>query len=162
MCPQLDGVCYCLSNSCAIVFRHYRRFDYQTQIQDRQKPHPVISRRAVRRRHYRPRIKSQKTARSVVRELNPQPSEQLRPITIKTSASTETATAAYINSYVCHFFHPGEIYMTLTLTFGMSQDIVNISNTIHYVTFYLMGIIYVFLSVTISNICAVKMCMNLT
>ena len=29
-------------------------------------------------------------------ESNPQPSEQLRPMTIKTSASTETATTAYI------------------------------------------------------------------
>ena len=28
-------------------------------------------------------------------ESNPQPSEQLRPMTIKTSASTETATTAY-------------------------------------------------------------------
>ena len=29
-------------------------------------------------------------------ETNPQPSEQLRPMTIKTSACTETATTAYI------------------------------------------------------------------
>ena len=35
-----------------------------TQFRDRQMPHPIISRRAVRKRH-RPRIKSQKTARSV-------------------------------------------------------------------------------------------------
>ena len=33
-------------------------------------------------------------------ESNPQPSEQLRPMTIKTSASTETATAAYIKWYI--------------------------------------------------------------
>ena len=33
-------------------------------------------------------------------ESNPQPSEQLRPMTMKTSASTETATTAYI-MYVC-------------------------------------------------------------
>ena len=33
-------------------------------------------------------------------ESNPQPSEQLWPITIKTSASTETATTAYfVNSW---------------------------------------------------------------
>ena len=32
-------------------------------------------------------------------ESNPQPSEQLRSMTIKTSASTETATTAYIKSY---------------------------------------------------------------
>ena len=66
MWPQLYGVCYCLSNSCAIVFRHNRRFDYRPQFQDREKPHPFIPRHAVRRPHYRPRIKSQKTARSAV------------------------------------------------------------------------------------------------
>ena len=33
-------------------------------------------------------------------ESNPQPSEQLRPMTIKTSASTETATTAYINKII--------------------------------------------------------------
>ena len=65
MWPQLYGVCYCLSNSCAIVFRHNRSFDYQPQFRDRQKPHPLTSRRAVRIRHYRPKIKSQNTARSV-------------------------------------------------------------------------------------------------
>ena len=31
-------------------------------------------------------------------ESNPQPSEELRPMTIKTSASTETATTAYRDS----------------------------------------------------------------
>ena len=66
MWSQLYGVCYCLSNSCAVVLRHNRRFDYRPQFQDRQKPHPLISRRAVRRRHYRSRIKSQKTAQSAV------------------------------------------------------------------------------------------------
>ena len=35
------------------------------------------------------------------RESNPQPSEQLRLMTIKTSASTETATTAYINVLKC-------------------------------------------------------------
>ena len=59
------GVCYCLSNSYAIAFRHNRRFNYQPQFQDRQKPRSLISRRAVRRRYYRPRIKSQKTTWSV-------------------------------------------------------------------------------------------------
>ena len=59
-------VCCCLSNSYAIVFRHNRRFNCRSQFHDRQKPNPLISRRAVRRRHYRPRFKSQKTARSVV------------------------------------------------------------------------------------------------
>ena len=39
-------------------------------------------------------IISQKTAQSQ-RESNPQPSEQLRPMTIKTSAYTESATASY-------------------------------------------------------------------
>ena len=60
-------VCYCLSNSYAIVIRHSRRFNNHAAIQfrDRQKPHPLNSRRAVRRRHYRPRMKSQKTTRSV-------------------------------------------------------------------------------------------------
>ena len=67
MWSQLYGVCYCLSNSCAIVFRHNQRFDYRPQSQDRQKLHPLISRRSVRRRHYRLRIKSQKTARLVCR-----------------------------------------------------------------------------------------------
>ena len=33
-------------------------------------------------------------------ESNPQPSEQLRPMTIKTSASTETDTTVYIQSYL--------------------------------------------------------------
>ena len=66
MWPQLYGVCYCLSNSYAIVFKHTRRFDYRPQFQDRQKPHPLILRRAVRIRDYGPRIKSQKTARSAV------------------------------------------------------------------------------------------------
>ena len=32
-------------------------------------------------------------------ESNPQPSEQLRPMTIKTSASTETATTAVVAGY---------------------------------------------------------------
>ena len=49
-------VCYCLSNSYGIVFRHNQHSNYRPQFQDRQKPHPLISRRAVRRRHYRPRI----------------------------------------------------------------------------------------------------------
>ena len=73
-----DGVLYCLSNSCAIVFRNNQRFDYQPQFQDQQKPHPLISRRAVRRRHYRSRIKSQKTARSVV---------GVEPTTFRTAAT---------------------------------------------------------------------------
>ena len=56
-------------------------------------------------------------------ESNPQPSEQLRQITIKTSASTETATAAYMpshtgkecksvklwNSYQTRHYHNGKI-----------------------------------------------------
>ena len=38
-------------------------------------------------------------------ESNPQPSEQLRPMTIKTSASTETATTtAYIYCYCYQVF----------------------------------------------------------
>ena len=78
MWPQLYDVCYCLSNSCAIVFRHNPRFDYRPQFQDRQKPHPLISRRAVRRRHYRPRMKSQKTVRSVV---------GVEPTTFRTAAT---------------------------------------------------------------------------
>ena len=32
-------------------------------------------------------------------ESNPQPSEQLRPMTLKTTASTETATTAYLLSH---------------------------------------------------------------
>ena len=54
--------------------------------------------------HYRPRIQSQKTAQSAV-GVNPKPSEQLRPMTIKTSASTESATTAsiYIYIYIIHY-----------------------------------------------------------
>ena len=65
--PQMYGVCYCLSNSYAIVVRLNRRFNYWPQFQDRRSRTPLfhISRRAVRR-HYRSRITSQKTARSVV------------------------------------------------------------------------------------------------
>ena len=42
-------------------------------------------------------------------ESNPQPSEQLRPVTIKTSASTETATTAYttIGKRICERFNMG-------------------------------------------------------
>ena len=67
MWQQMYGVCYCLSNCYAIIFRHNRRFNDHaaTQFRDRQKPHPLISRRAVLKRNYRPRMKSQKTARSV-------------------------------------------------------------------------------------------------
>ena len=53
-----------------------------------------ISRRAVRRRHYTPIIKYPKTARSVVGV------EPTTFMTIKTSASTETATAAFIYIYI--------------------------------------------------------------
>ena len=96
MWPQLYGVCYCLSNRYAIFFKHNRRFDYQPQFQDRQKPHPLfhvaqygddiigreLNLRKLPGRQW---------------ESNPQPSEQLQPITIKTSASTETVTAAYMH-----------------------------------------------------------------
>ena len=34
--PQLYGVCYCFSNSYAIVFRQSRRFNYRPQSQYRQ------------------------------------------------------------------------------------------------------------------------------
>ena len=40
-------------------FSDNRRFNYPPQFEARQEPHPLIPRRAVRRRHYRPRIKSQ-------------------------------------------------------------------------------------------------------
>ena len=40
-------------------------------------------------------------------ESNPQPTEQLRPMTIKTSASTEAATTAYILLYIAHLFPTG-------------------------------------------------------
>ena len=43
-------------------------------------PHLLISRRAVRRRHYRQRIKSQKTARSVVR---------VEPTTFRTAVTND-------------------------------------------------------------------------
>ena len=85
MWSQLYGVCYCLSNSCAIVLRHNRRFDYRPQFQDRQKPHPLISRRAVWWQHYRPIIKYQKTARSVV---------GVEPITFRTAATDNDKTSA--------------------------------------------------------------------
>ena len=84
-------VCVCATVCYAIGFRHSRRFNYRPQFQDRQSPHPRISRRA----QYGDDI--------IGRELNihencsvgsgsrtPQPSE--KPTTIKTSASTETAT----------------------------------------------------------------------
>ena len=97
MWSKLYDVC-CLSNSYNIVCRHNRRFNYRSQFQDLQKPHHHISHHAVAvwRRHYRPRIKSQKTSR-LVEGVNPQPSEQLQSMTIKISASTEMATVAYIS-----------------------------------------------------------------
>ena len=94
MSPQLYGVCYCLSNSYAIVFSYNRRFNYRPEFQEQQSPHPLISCRAVRRRHYRSKIKSRWKLPGRQWESNPQPSEQLRPMTIKTSASAETAIAA--------------------------------------------------------------------
>ena len=45
------------------------------------------------------------------RESNPQPSEQLRPMTIKTSASTETDTTAYIYVLKC-FLHQDRLLPT--------------------------------------------------
>ena len=94
MLSQMYGVSYCLFNSYAIVFRHNRRFNYRPQFQDRQKPHPLISRRAVRRRHCREIIKSLKTVWSAV---------EVEATTFRTAAtddykdctSNETATAAY-------------------------------------------------------------------
>ena len=56
-------------------------------------PRPTQYQWTNRAVHDRPRIKSQKIARSAV-GVEPKPSEQLRPMTIKTSASTETATTA--------------------------------------------------------------------
>ena len=53
-------------------------------------------------------------------ESNRQPSEQLRPMTIKTSASTETATTAYImlalSFIICKIF---KVKMCMTLTLRM-------------------------------------------
>ena len=50
---------------CLLTYLHNRRFNYQPQFQDLQKPRPLNSRHAIQRRHYSPRIKSQKTTRSV-------------------------------------------------------------------------------------------------
>ena len=60
----------------------HRHFNYRSQFQYRQKPHPLISSRAVRRRHYRPRIKYQKTARSTV---------GVEPKTFRTAATGDDA-----------------------------------------------------------------------
>ena len=62
--------------------------------------------------HYRPRIKSQKTAGRQW-ESNPQPSEQLQPMTIKTSTSVETATTAY--DYYYYYFALYYYYYKLLL-----------------------------------------------
>ena len=86
----------CLANKYAIVFKHYRCFNYRPQFHNQQSPHPVInSRRTVRRRHYQPRIKSQRNLACRLWESNPQPSEQLRPMTIKTSAFANSAIVVY-------------------------------------------------------------------
>ena len=50
------------------------------------------ARHAVRGQHYRPRIKYPRSLPGRQWESNPLPSEQLPPTTIKTSATTETAT----------------------------------------------------------------------
>ena len=65
------------------------------QFQEWQKPHPLISCCAVQTRYYRLRIKSRWKLPGRQWELNPQPSEQLRPMTIKTSSSTEMAMVAF-------------------------------------------------------------------
>ena len=82
MWPQLYGVCYCLSNSCAIVFRHNRRFDYRPQFQDRQKPHPLFH-VAQYGDDIIGRELNLKKPLGRQWESNPQLSEQLRSITIK-------------------------------------------------------------------------------
>ena len=90
-CGRSCMACAIVSKSYAIVFRNNRRFNYRPQFQSRQSPHHIFH---VRRRHYRPRIKSWKLPGRQW-ESNPQPSEQLRLMMIKTSASTETATEAW-------------------------------------------------------------------
>ena len=80
--PQLYGVCYCVSNSCAIVFRHNRRFNYRPQFQDRQKPHHLISLFHVVQ-HGDDIIDRELHLRNLLGrqwESNQQPSEQPRPI----------------------------------------------------------------------------------
>ena len=93
MWSQLYGVCYCLSNSCAVVFKHNRRFNYRPQFQDRQKPlfHLAQYGDDIIGREFNLRKLPGRQWESC-----PQPYEQLRLITIKTNASTESATAAYI------------------------------------------------------------------
>ena len=54
-------------------------------------------------------------------ESNPQPFEQLRPITIKTSASTETATAAYI--MFTYFTGRSPIYFKTLAVYRTTSDI---------------------------------------
>ena len=90
-CRHNCMVCYCLSNSYAII-SDITDVSTISQFQDQQKPHLLISRRAVRRWHYRPRIKSGWKLPCWQWKLNPQPSVQLRPMMIKTSTSTEMAT----------------------------------------------------------------------
>ena len=62
-CGHICTVCATVCLTVMPSFLHNRCFNYQPQFQDRQKPYPLISRRVVRRGHYRPRIKSQKTSR---------------------------------------------------------------------------------------------------
>ena len=61
-----------------ILFRQKRRFNCRPQFQDRQQPHPLTSRRTVRRRHYRQIIKYQKTTRSAA---------GVEPTTFRTAAT---------------------------------------------------------------------------
>ena len=94
MGPQMYGVCYCLSNSYAIVsditdvstIGHSFKTDrsriplfHVAQYGD-----DIIGRELNLRK-----------VPSRYSESNPQPSEQLRPMTVMISASTETATAPY-------------------------------------------------------------------
>ena len=58
-------------------------------------------------------------------ESNPQPSEHLRPMTIKTSASTETATTAYITAWLYRF--TVKFYNHFNLSFSAKNSFYNIS-----------------------------------
>ena len=94
MWPQLYDVCYCLSNSCAIVFSHISdvsTIGHSSKIDRSRTPLFHVAQYGddiVGRELNLRKLPGRQW------ESNQQPSEQLRPITIKSSVSTETTTAA--------------------------------------------------------------------
>ena len=106
------------------------------QFHDQQKPHPLISHRAVRRRHYRPRIQSQKTAWSVV-GVEPTTFRTAATADDKTSASTETATVAYMNDSQCIWTYSSLLLTDISYSVSPSTPIspsVSTSHVRHTIT----------------------------